>query len=170
MVSTLFAISLLVSAAPAAHPDLKPLVAEVSALVTRHYPKAIVTRDNQTIRFEFSTRKFMLHEPLKTGEWQDAHEEVGPQKGGVWGWMELRDGKYNGQAILPQAFDKRYFVLNVIAPYSKKLDRHLYVHLKHPRDADRAFLRDFDTLVNTFDKLVSVRLNLGRSNSQAVIP
>jgi len=31
--------------------------------------------------------------------------------------MELRTGKYLGAAAVPQAFDKRYFTLQVMAPY-----------------------------------------------------
>src|SRR5438034_7173328 len=58
-----------------------------------------------------------VHEPLKTGEWQDARETIGPQRGGVVGNMELRTGKYLGAAAVPQAFDKRYFTLQVMAPY-----------------------------------------------------
>ena len=58
----------------------------------------------------------IVHEPLKTGEWQDARETIGPQRGGVVGNMELRTGKYLGAAAVPQAFDKRYFTLQVMAP------------------------------------------------------
>src|SRR3989454_4419809 len=49
-----------------------------------------------TIHFEARTRRFMVHEPLKTGEWQHARETIGPQRGGVVGNMELRTGKYLG--------------------------------------------------------------------------
>ena len=70
-----------------------------------------------TIHFEARTRRFMVHEPLKTGEWQHARETIGPQRGGVVGNMELRAGKYLGAAAVPQAFDKRYFTLQVTAPY-----------------------------------------------------
>jgi len=59
----------------------------------------------------------IVHEPLKTGEWQHARETIGPQRGGVVGNMELRTGKYLGAAAVPQAFDKRYFTLQVMAPY-----------------------------------------------------
>ena len=62
-------------------PDLKPLLAEVSKLVEKHYPKAKATLKDQTIHFEFSTRKFMIHELTRLGDkWQDAREETGPQQ------------------------------------------------------------------------------------------
>jgi hypothetical protein len=55
-------------------PDLKPLLKEVRKVIEKHYPKATVTLKDQTIHFEFNTRKFMIHEPTLTGEWQDARE------------------------------------------------------------------------------------------------
>src|SRR5262245_55446038 len=70
-------------------PDLKPFAEEVRKLVEKHYPKGKVTLKDQTIHFEFNIRKFMIHEPLLTGEWQDAHEELGPQKGGIHADIEL---------------------------------------------------------------------------------
>jgi len=135
-------------------PDLKPLLKEVRKVVEKHYPKATVTLKDQTIHIEFNTRKFMIHEPLLTGEWQDAHEEPGPQKGGIWCDMELRAGQYGGMAAVPQSFDKRYFTLFLTAVYSKKLDHYLYVHLKFPRDTPAEFQKDFERLVNGFEKHV----------------
>ena len=148
---------LVVPHAPAEDPptlDLKPLRDEIQKLVVKQYPKATVTMKDQTIRIEFNLRTFMIHEPLLTGEWQDAHEESGPQKGGVLALIELRSGQYGGQAAVPQAFDKRYFVHYLMAPYSKKLDHHLYVHLKCPHDAPKEFLKDFARLMEGFDRYV----------------
>jgi len=97
---------------------LDRLYSMTTTLVLKYYPDAKTELTQQTIHFESRTRRFMVHEQLKTGEWQDAHETIGPQRGGVVGNMELRSGKYLGAAAVPQAFDKRYFTLLVIAPYS----------------------------------------------------
>ena len=138
-------------------PELKPFLEEIRKLVVKHYPKGEVTLKDETIHFEFNTRKYMIHEPLLTGEWQDAHEELGPQKGGIYGDIELRPGEYGGMAAVPQSFDKRYFTLFLMAPYSKKLDYHLYIHLKYPRDATKEFLKEFGQLAEGFEKHVAVR-------------
>jgi hypothetical protein len=135
-------------------PDIKPLLKEVRKVVEKHYPKATVTLKDQTIHFEFNTRKFMIHEPTLTGEWQDAHEEPGPQKGGIYADIELRAGQYMGMATVPQSFDKRYFTLLLTAPHSRKLDHHLYIHLKYPRDVPKDFLKEFERLVDGFEKHV----------------
>jgi hypothetical protein len=132
--------------------DLKPLFEEVKKLVHKHYPKAEATLTDGTIYFASNTRKFMIHTALLTGEWQDAHEEVGPQKGGIHATIELRPGQYGGMAAAPQSFDYRYFTLWLDAPYSKKLDHHLYIHMKYPRDVPKEFLEGFKRLTQEFDK------------------
>ncbi len=145
------------SAEDAPAPDLKPLSEAVRKVVEKHYPKCKVALKDQAISFEFNTRKFMVHEPLLTGEWQDAFEEVGPQKGGVMGGIVLRSGQYGGQAAVPQAFDKRYFVTLVLAPYSKKLDAHLYAHIKYPPGAPKEFVKELHELLDSFEKHVPAK-------------
>jgi hypothetical protein len=150
----LLAVAGRAAAEEAPKPDLKPLLEQVRKVVENHYPKSQVTLKDQTIHFDFNTRKFMIHEPLLTGEWQDAHEEPGPQPGGIYGDIELRSGEYGGMAAAPQSFDKRYFTLLLMAPYSKKLDHHLYIHLKYPRDVTKEFLKEFGCLTDGFEKYV----------------
>jgi hypothetical protein len=140
--------------ARAADLDLALLSKNVEKLFAKYYPDAThySTRDSRTLHFEHNTRAFMIHHPDKFGEWQDAREERGPKKGGILCDIELREGKYQGTAVVPQEFDERYFTLYLAAPYSKKLDHHLYIHLKYPRDASEDFLKEFKLLVNDFDK------------------
>jgi hypothetical protein len=145
------------SADDAPKPDLRPLSEEVRKLVEKHYPNAKVTLKDDLIHFEFNARKFMIHEPLLTGEWQDAHEEPGPQKGGIYGDIELHTGPCGGMAAVPQAFDKRYFTNLLLAPYAKKLDHHLLIHLKYPRNVPKEFLEEFRSLMDEFQKHVPAR-------------
>jgi hypothetical protein len=104
------------------------------------------------IQFEFNTRLFIIHLPLKTGEWQDPWEERGPRKGGILGTIELRDGDYTGAAMVPQTIDRLYYSIIVLAPYSKKHDFHLYVHLSVPKQEGKPeFNKEFIELVNAFE-------------------
>jgi hypothetical protein len=136
----------------APNPDLKPLLEEIRKLVEKHYPKAKITRKDQTIHFEYNTRRFMIHNLNRIGDaWQDAHEEPGPQPGGIYGDLELRPGAYTGPLALPVTFDQRYFKLYYATPYSKRLDRHLYIHLKYPERAPKDFLKDFKRLTDKFE-------------------
>jgi len=131
--------------------DLGPLYTNIRQLVRQHYPKAQFCLNGRTIHFEYNTRLFMIHEALLTGEWQDAFEERGPQKGGIFCDMELRQGRYAGQLFLPQALDRRYFTDLIMAPYSKKYDCHWYVDLKYPSDVSKEFVAEFARLVHEFE-------------------
>src|SRR5687767_11878419 len=83
--------------------DLAALRSVVGALVHKYYPGATVTRADQSLHFEFDTRIFMVHELSRRGErWQDAHEERGPQPGGIHGQLDLRQGRSDGAALVPQ--------------------------------------------------------------------
>jgi hypothetical protein len=152
MVATAFVPTARVGRAGGSAEDrlLERLFAATKALVLKYYPDAQTELTGHTIHFEVRTRRFMIHEPLRTGDWQDAREIVGPQRGGVIGNMELRSGKYPGAAMVPQAFDKRYFTLQVMAPYSEARGAHLYTHLLYPGDANRLFLSEFTDLVTRF--------------------
>jgi hypothetical protein len=135
-------------------PDLKPLHAAVQKLVIKHYPKAEVTLADGKIHFEYKTRTFLIHEPTLLGEWQDAHEELGPNKGGIVGDIQYQPGPYMGMAAVPQTFDKRYYMLLLTAPSSKGLVAHLWVNLKYPRNAPEEFVKEFKELVDEFEKYV----------------
>jgi hypothetical protein len=131
---------------------IERLYQDVRLLVRRYYPDATAHRLGDKIHFEDRTRVFVVHDPLKTGEWQDPVEERGPRMGGVHGDIELRPGRYDGAAAVPQAFDKRYFVVHLYAPYSKRADRYLYVHLKLPSlDTPKGFREEFEALIGNLE-------------------
>jgi len=129
---------------------LERLYEQIKVAVAKYYPDANTELTKDTIHFQTRARRFMIHEQLRTGEWQDARETIGPQRGGVVGNMELRAGQYLGPAVLPQAFDKRYFTLLVMAPYSTARNVHLYTHLLYPADVSKMFLSEFTNLVTRF--------------------
>jgi hypothetical protein len=137
---------------PLQDPALKRFHAELRTLFSRYYPKATSHLLKNKIHFEQDTRLFIVHEALKTGEWQDPWEERGPKRGGILCDITLEKGPYQGAAMVPQEFDKRYFMVLVSAPYSSKRDVHLEVHLAYPRDVSGEFLKQFTELVNDFEK------------------
>jgi hypothetical protein len=124
----------------------------LSSLVTKYYPKAEIEKTPTTFRAKFNTRSFMIHHPLKTGEWQDARAEEGPDKGGILCSIATADGKWAGAAMVPQTFEYWYFKSNLMAPYNKKLDKHLIVHLNYPSGAPAAFITAFCNTVEEFSE------------------
>ena len=90
-------------------PRLMQIYSSVQQIVRRHYPAATTHLLRNKIHFEYNTRLFIIHVPLKTGEWQDPWEERGPKKGGILGTIEMIDGEYTGAAMVPQTFDRQYY-------------------------------------------------------------
>jgi hypothetical protein len=133
-------------------PALKRLYAEFQLLFRKYYPNVTSHLLTNTMHFEHDTRAFIVHEPLRTGEWQDPRETRGPKLGGILCDIALQKGPYQGAAMVPQTFDKRYFRLLIMAPYSRKHDAHLYVHLAYPGNVSGEFLRDFTGLVTDFER------------------
>lgn len=152
--------------------DLRELEKQVSRLVKKYYPKAKVELKNSIIRFEYDARDFQIHTPDLGGRWQDAHEERGPQPGGLYGELEPISGPYTGMAGVPQVFDNLYFKTHLMAPYSKKLDHHLWTNLKVPRqleDVPRTpakFIEDFKKLVDGFDKYATKKRPAGKGGER----
>ena len=117
---------------------LKRFYSELGTLFRKHYPKATSHLLKDTIHFEHDTRVFIVHEAQMTGEWQDPWETRGPKPGGILCDIRFQKGKYQEQAVAPHTFDKRYFKILLLAPYSEKHDAHLVVHRSIPVDSPRA--------------------------------
>ena len=128
------------------------LYSELRTLFVRHYPQVTSHQLNEKLHFEHDTRIFIIHEQRKTGEWQDPWETRGPKSGGILCDIQMREGKYEGAAVVPQTFDKRYFSLLVMAPYSQRHNAYLYVHLSYPGNVREDFLKQFAELVNGWEK------------------
>jgi hypothetical protein len=136
------------------NPALKRFYSELQTLFRKQYPDVTSDLLKDKIHFECDTRLFIVHEADMTGRWQDPWEERGPKPGGILCDITLEKGKYQGQAVVPQTFDKRYFKVLLMAPNSEKQDVHLEVHLAYPRNVSDDFLKQFTGLVSNFEKYV----------------
>jgi hypothetical protein len=58
-------------------------------------------------------------------------------------------------AAADDVWDKRYYTERGMIPYSKKLDRHLRIILRYPRNTPKAFLDEFERLMEGFEKHVT---------------
>jgi hypothetical protein len=167
LIVTLLVVSLCRAAdQPSAKPptrryDVAQLHHEIRQVVQRHFPEATSHRLSGKIHFEHDTRVFVIHEQLKTGEWQDPSEERGPKRDGVVCDVEVVAGEYGGAAATPQDFDKRYFTRRVMTPYSKRLRAHLRVDVRYSKSVPAGFLDQLSAVVNDFDKFVDVAKDAG---------
>lgn len=132
-------------------PVLKHVYAGLHPVFQRYYPKVSARLAASGIDFEYDTRAFLIHVPLKTGEWQEAREIKGPNRRGILCHISLVQGRYDGPAILPQTFNDRYFETLVMAVAQAGERAYLYVHLSYPDGVDARFLNEFnDTLHNAW--------------------
>jgi hypothetical protein len=131
---------------------LKGFYSQVQILVHKYYPNATSSFLRENIHFEHDTRIFIVHEMDKMGRWQDPSDERGPKPGGIYCDMSLEPGRFEGAAMVPQTFDRYYFKVLLLAPYSAKRDAHLTARLVYPANVDQEFLKQFTDLVNGFEK------------------
>jgi hypothetical protein len=135
--------------ATAPSPTLSDLLSDLRPVFQRYYPNVTSQLRGDLLEFEHDTRVFLIHARLKTGEWQEARETRGPNPGGIVCTIELREGRYNGAAVLPQTFNNRYFDTLVMALASPDQSRHLYVHLSYPDTVKKEFLGEFHEVLRT---------------------
>lgn len=128
---------------------LSAIASRLDPVLHRYYPGAKAQIKSDRVMFEHDTRVFLVHVPLKTGEWQEAREVKGPNRQGIFCTIQLRDGRYNGAAVLPQTFNQRYFETTVAQAPSPDGSRYLYIHLSYPGDVRPGFQKEFWEVVRT---------------------
>ena len=134
-------------------PPLEELQRSLSRLLHRQYPRLEQDDSKQgegTLRWDWNTRKFMVHLPSLTGKWQDASEMEGPNREGILCTAQIHKGQYQGMAVAPQTFERFYFKVLMMTPYRKDIDAHVVVRLYYPPGVDPKFLTEFTTKGNQF--------------------
>jgi hypothetical protein len=130
--------------------EVEGIYDQLEDLFLRYYPNANIDRKTGQFRAQFNIRKFMIHHALKTGEWQEAQEQDGPNRKGIICGISYASGAFGGAAVVPQTFNNRYFESLLMAPYNKKLNMHLVAHLDFPDDTAHEFLSAFNKIINSF--------------------
>ncbi len=129
---------------------------QVQALIFKNYPKATFERKNGLFTARFNTRQFMIHHQLKTGEWQDARPQEGPDMNGIFCTIESSPGPFMGAAAVSAApesaaaFDEHYFTSLMMVPFCKRLSRHLISHLDYPYGVSTKFLEEYRKTIAKF--------------------
>ena len=134
-------------------PPFKEFAARLDKLIKEQYPKAdrVVDEKEQTLRWSYDTRKFMIHLRNLRGELQEATEQTGPDRGGIICEATIEAGQYLGMAVVPQTFDRHYFQILLMAPNRKDAGAHVFFRLSYPREIDKDFLTKIAETVDKFD-------------------
>ena len=128
-------------------------IAKMTALIKHYYPGMTIETIDREVSLADRTRTFMIHHGTKTGQWQEARPEQGPQPDGILCLLSVHSGQYVGAACLPQTFDHRYFKVLTMAPYSKNMNCYLHARLCYPEPkTSPVFLRSWSQLVDDFEQ------------------
>lgn len=136
-------------------PDLSGLQSELQSLVDRYYVDCVVKRSDGELTFALRTRSFWIHDRNRSVEWQDAREVIGPQPKGIYCTVTPRSSNIRTTAVVPQKFNRHYFVESWMKFYSPKLDGSLLVTLRYPSDVNPKFVSELESLLKRFDRFVS---------------
>jgi hypothetical protein len=139
---------------PKTLPSLQSFGAAMQKLVAQEYKDLRADIAAGHIDMKSKTRKFMIHFPLMTGEWQEAVEVEGPDRHGIMMHIEVHALPYDGQAMAPQVFNNRYYQRLLLVPESKKCSCYLHATLSYPDDTKPEFIKAWTKLVNGFEGYV----------------
>lgn len=130
---------------------------ELTGLLKEFYPRAMVTKTDSKIHFEYKVHKYATI---------SGREEMAPTLDGILGDLEVTSGKYKGKKILPLTTNETLFVILDMAPYLEESDCHLLCKLLYPHTVPNTFLIKFKELVKDFDRN-SLPSRLGPGGSQS---
>jgi|SRR6516162_4236583 hypothetical protein len=139
-------------------PELSRLYSVIEEKLKQNYPDIKSEHGRDDFAFECNVKVFPIKHYLKDGitEQPNFNKEIGPDKNGIMFDLELGHvGRpYMGQAVVPQLFVNKFFKVWLAAPHSTRLNRHVYVHLTYPLNADADFIRSIVDIVNHWDEYV----------------
>lgn len=117
----------------------------VEKLVKEYFPKAKFKNGPEQMHVAYKAKPFILPSTNK--------EEQGPDWGGIVFDMELKKGTYAGVHQVPKKFNEySFYSVELFAPYSQKVDRHLLTRICYPFDVPPEFLKRFKKVVEDFDQ------------------
>ena len=126
-------------AAPAGQTQLAD---QIGTLVTKYFPDAVIAQDNGTLSAKHGTMVFTIHRHWKTGEILKETDQVeGPNYKGFMISISVQDGKYEGQAMVPQTLNERYWLTYIDRPPTDDGKGHYVINFSYGSRLDRDFMK-----------------------------
>ncbi len=150
-VLTVIALCLSTTVTLAAPIEQDKLTARVSKLILEHYPDAEIIQGNGKLIAKHDTMIFTIHRHLKTGEILEKMDQVeGPNFKGFILSISTENGKYVGQAKVPQTIGKRYWETYIDRPLTDDGKGHYVINFSYGFSLDRKFMKAlFEVLPRT---------------------
>jgi len=127
---------------------------EIIPIIKKYLPNYETETKYGRIYISYNTRQFMVHRPYKTGKWQNAKEDIGPEKGGIVLWFFITDEKYSGAAMIPlcATTDMYLFKETSIIKYSEKYNCYITAAIKAPRyDEKKELTKELIEILSNFE-------------------
>ncbi len=123
-------------------PSLARTYTKIDELVKRYFPRSSVKTTSDSIHLDFKARK------LSVG---GGNREIQvPGTGGIVVDLAVKDGEYEGGAVLPLLTHETLYTSIVMAPYSKNERMHLYGTFLYPSDTAQPIVDDFKEAIQSF--------------------
>jgi len=149
---------------PAYEPAVADVYSKLLPLFQKYYPQAGFTNSpDHALKFEYAVTNFLFPVPTNglKGKGHEPEVQRGPLPGGILCSIVLEPGKDNDQFVLSTVNaeripswlrDKKYYKELLMAPYSPKLNAHLWAYLWYPPDASETFLKEYRAIMKDFEK------------------
>jgi hypothetical protein len=124
------------------------LTKKLSATILEHCPDALIEVSDSGFTAKHGTMMFTMHGKSKTGEvFPQTYQEEGPNFRGFLLNVSLKEGAYEGAAVVPQTLQGPYFPTFIDAPRTDDGVHHYWVRFSFGRRLDPK-LRDaiFDAI------------------------
>ena len=148
---TVIGLSLFTTTAVGAPAGYVTLFERVSKVVQRYYSDAEIAQDDGKLTAKHGTMVFTVHRHWKTGEIRKETDEVeGPNFRGFVLRISVRDGKYEGQAMVPQTLREPYWQTYIDRPPTEDGKGYYVIDFSYGSRLSRAFMSDlFEILPRT---------------------
>jgi len=124
--------------APVWHVELND---RVSKLILKHYPKAELAANNGNLVAKHGTMIFTVHPYGKAGEILKKTDQVeGPNFKGFMLSISVKNGKYEGQAMVPQTLRRPYWQTYIDRPPTNDGKSHYVINFSYGSRLDREFM------------------------------
>ncbi|MBN1383925.1 MAG: hypothetical protein JW983_03460 [Elusimicrobia bacterium] len=118
------------------------LTERVSKLILKYYPEAEIVQDNGKFVAKYGTMIFTVHGRLKTGEILEKTKEVeGPNFKGFILSISVENGKYLGQAVIPQTLSRRYWNTYIDRPPTNDGKSYYVIDFSYGSSLDPKFMK-----------------------------
>lgn len=125
------------------HQELQKIKTKVEKIFDKHKVEIAITLESNRLIARFHTDKFMLHTIHKTGYISPkVYEQEGPNYDGILLDVSLRDGKYVGQAVIPQELNQIYWKTYINAYPINKEKQYLWLALSYGSRTNKELIKE----------------------------